>query len=102
MYNWNEEEKVLVKRQFQVRIEMIGNIVTLEWRWLHDLHITITVHWRNAKESKTSATNLAEIIPNLHMVWSIIPVHDIFPFSACGVIILIAELYDAIPQPRDI
>ena len=66
------------------------------------LHITTIVHWRNANESKTSATNLAEIIPNLQKVWSIIPVQDIFPFSECGVIILMAELYDAMPQPRDI
>lgn len=57
-------------------------------------------HSLSARVSRTKATSLAESIPNRQMVCKIIPIQVIFRFSALT--ILMAELYAAIPQPKEI
>jgi hypothetical protein len=57
-------------------------------------------HSCSASVSKTSAVILAASIPNLHAVCRIMPGHVMFRFSVRR--IRIDELYEAMPQPRDI
>lgn len=70
------------------------------WKGGRDLHKTMMTHSFKARVSSTRATILAESIPNLQIVCKIIPIQVILRFSALT--ILMAELYAAIPQPREI